>query len=217
MAVEVNYTLNRSAAIADAAHWPTIRRLTLDLHGENGPVLPPAQSKTTGAWEVASPETVPRWSAVCYLSAVEMLRAHCEGSSTAAAGEGELRAGTGSVCDEAAALPLGLIQVAVGATPMENWMSAEALRDCGGRPFPNIHPGSASVWASSWWWDRLIKPLTNTSIRAVLWYQGEDNALGESRPEYSVLASSRWDFAHCFRSLISSWREAWMRKPPRHR
>ena len=35
----------------------------------------------------------------------------------------------------------------------------------GGKPFTNLRP-LPEVWASAWWWDRLIAPLTNTSIRA---------------------------------------------------
>ena len=36
------------------------------------------------------------------------------------------------------------------------------------------------------------------------------DVVGEANPKYNVLASSRWRFASCFRSLIRSWREAWM-------
>ena len=139
-------------------------------------------------------------------------------------------------------------------------LGPSAMHDCGANPFPNVQKPPL-IWASSWWWDRLIHPITNTSIRAVMWYQGEasyrhtkiyrmlvcvfsfskllfpnyfnfsflsflllssgfvftfgavgqqDNALGEAVPKYNVLASSRYQFARCFRSMISSWREAWM-------
>ena len=54
---------------------------------------------------------------------------------------------------------------------MECWMSEKALNACGIQPFSNLRK-LPEVWASSWWWERMILPLTNTSIRAVLWYQG---------------------------------------------
>ena len=42
MAINLNYTLNASAAIADAVNWPTVRRLTLAFeYHENVTVLPP--------------------------------------------------------------------------------------------------------------------------------------------------------------------------------
>ena len=176
MAINVNYTLNATAAIKDAAHWPNVRRLTLVGVQGNGSLVPDRLSNTSGVWEVASPATVPEWSAVCYLSAIEMLRSHCDGSSAASSaasapgspagpgGNGTLR----DVCTDPQSLPVGLIQVAVGATPMEDWMPPKAVKDCGGEPFTNINPPDR--WTSSYYWDRLIVPITNTSIRAVMWY-----------------------------------------------
>ena len=127
MAIPLSYTLNATAAIADAKHFPNIRRLTLSGYNASGTtVLPDPVSTTTGTWEVASPGSVPTWSAVCYLSAVAMLRAHCDGSSSirsTGTGNGTGPNQLGDVCDSSKALPVGLIQVAVGATPMENWMS----------------------------------------------------------------------------------------------
>ena len=65
-----------------------------------------------GTWEINSPDTLPPFSAVCYLTALWMMRMHWGKS------------------------PLGLIQSDVGGTPIEAWTSDEAMKLC---PTP---PGS---------------------------------------------------------------------------
>lgn len=59
-----------------------------------------------GTWEINSPKTVAPFSAVCYLTALWMMRMHWGDS------------------------PVGLIQSDVGGTPIEAWTSAEALKLC---------------------------------------------------------------------------------------
>jgi sialate O-acetylesterase len=58
------------------------------------------------AWEVASPETVGRWSAVCYYFARE-LQPYID-------------------------VPIGLIHASWGGTDIRSWMDAAALREIGG-------------------------------------------------------------------------------------
>src|SRR5690606_34339180 len=64
----------------------------------------------TLAWEVASPETVPDWSATCYYLARD------------------LRAGPLAGDD----VPVGLVTAAWGGSSIQAWMSAEALASAGG-------------------------------------------------------------------------------------
>ena len=60
-----------------------------------------------GTWVINSAKTVPPFSAVCYLTALWMSRYHW----------GET--------------PIGLVQSDWGGTPIQAWMSPDALKQCG--------------------------------------------------------------------------------------
>ncbi len=107
----------------------------------------PRDNVAGGKWEVASPVTVPGFSAVAYFFAREI--------------------------NEQYHVPVGLINAAVAggntSAPAadEAWLSSDGLR-----AFPDgLFNG-------------MIAPLTNYTIKGVLWYQGEANV--EERPNTSL-------------------------------
>jgi sialate O-acetylesterase len=62
-------------------------------------------------------------------------------------------------------------------------------------------PGSTTVrWKPLGLFNAMIAPLTNYSIKGVLWYQGETNA---ERPH---------DYASLMKALIADWRKQWNRE-----
>jgi sialate O-acetylesterase len=95
------------------------------------------------------------------------------------------------------ARPIGLIESAVGGTPIEHWMAPSALDKCKG-------PDKAWQWpdtfTDSGLWNDHISPLLRTSIRGAVWYQGESNQGRDGR-----------QYACAFKALIEDWREQWHR------
>jgi sialate O-acetylesterase len=97
MAWPVSQTLNPQAEIADATD-PSIRLLQI---GRETAPAPLGAFKSPIAWEVASPETVPDFSALCYFFARELKRFEN--------------------------VPMGLIDSSWGGSQIEAWISAAAL------------------------------------------------------------------------------------------
>lgn len=145
--VPVSYIYNASAQIADAVNWPNVRLVHVAPDG------------SLSGWEVASPATVPAWSAFCYLSAVYMLRQHCSGGDGA----------SNDACPDVAALGVGVISAAQGATPMEVWMPPAAVASAGCHAVPFNHSTHNPPWVTSQNWARMIQPLSDFPVRAFLW------------------------------------------------
>lgn len=142
---------------------------------------------TNSKWKETSPANVIWASAVGYLFAERIARTQ--------------------------GVPVGILCTAVGGTSMEWWMSREALaskKEFSGmletpwakddKPF--AHPTAL--------YNGMIAPLLPFSIRGVVWYQGENNALGktENKMDNAVL------FHKLFGTLVGSWRESWSSKFP---
>eukprot|EP00051_Salpingoeca_urceolata_P033164 m.19286 g.19286 ORF g.19286 m.19286 type:complete len:914 (-) comp5913_c0_seq1:132-2873(-) len=87
--------------------------------------------------------------------------------------------------------PIGLIQTAYGGTPVQAWSPPEALATCKD-PYNNQRPmNKPSVL-----YNAMIHPLRYTTIRSVLWFQGEANVM-----------KSTTDMYHCtFGQMIQTWR-----------
>ena len=97
--------------------------------------LPLEHFKSTVAWEVAAPETVPHWSAACFFFARE------------------LQASTH--------VPIGLLQSSWGGSNIRPWMSAAALRAVGYdsalevlATYASDQPAAQQQFAAQWqqWW-----------------------------------------------------------------
>jgi hypothetical protein len=141
--VELNLkpVYNNNSIIANANH-PAIRLFKVPIATSlqplpvGTPLLMPASTSGTPpvAWVPASPLTVPQWSAICYLTALELARrASC---------------GVGGP----AACHYGLVQSCLGSTDVQSWMSSAAREDArtgcwaegAGQPPPAVLPPSES-------------------------------------------------------------------------
>jgi sialate O-acetylesterase len=171
-------------------------------------------------WQVATPATVPHFSAVGYFFARALQQARGD-------------------------VPIGIIHSSWGGTPAEAWTRRGVLEDDPALSpllaqyrriegeYPSLRYGyerRQSIWdeALKAWqaanptapppptmpaprggpedphrpatlWNAMIAPLTPFAIRGVIWYQGETNAL------------RAWDYQRLMTAMIQDWRRAWNR------
>jgi sialate O-acetylesterase len=121
-----------------AANHPNIRHLTVQRAASPTPLSTFADPV---AWQVASPQTVGDWSAVCFYFARELQR-HTD-------------------------VPIGLINSSWGGTDIRSWMDAAALREIGGYEddlrLLDLHRDDeraaqlafGELW-TSWWHDHTV-------------------------------------------------------------
>ncbi len=147
-------------------------------------------------WESASPETIGSFSAVAYFFAREL--------------------------SERYHVAVGLITAAVDGTPDEAWLSANALRAfpeyaaeagrcadsnyvnkllAGGMTAEHVTPETVVLSKPMGLYNGMIAPLTNYTIRGVIWYQGEANV------------SRAKEYQASFPALITDWRIHWNQGP----
>ena len=138
-------------------------------------------------WQACTPESVRNFSAVAYFFGRE------------------LNAKSG--------VPIGLINTSWGGTPVESWMSRNALRripetsrmldDHLARMADTDLMASATpiqknaAWFPGALYNGMIAPFTKYGIRGAIWYQGESNA---NDPEL---------YSRTFPAMIRDWRSAW--------
>jgi len=84
--------------------------------------------------------------------------------------------------------PVGLIWSSYGGTPIQNWMPAEARKECNGGGRNGGQFGA------------MIAPLMRSVISGAVWYQGESNS-------GSAAAYTCW-----FPAMIRAWRQQWLNK-----
>lgn len=80
-------------------------------------------------------------------------------------------------------VPIGLIQGAVGGTPIEQWGAADKLAEVG-------------VKSGGGLYNKHIKPIIPFAIKGAIWYQGESNA-------------GNANYGKMLQALIESWRRDW--------
>ena len=208
MAMPVALAKNAEQEIAAADH-PELRIFTVTKTGAARP-----QDDCVGKWEVCTPKTVHRFTAVGYFFARDILQ--------------NLK------------VPIGIINASVGATSAELWAPPDVLAAdpqftgfIGGwnrikkdypkakaafdielakwkelaadaakankpaPPEPKAPRGGDDIGAPGCYFNGMIAPLLPCAIRGVIWYQGEANASNAKR--YSTL----------FPQLIQSWRQHW--------
>ena len=194
-------------AIAQSAN-PDLRILNLasTIHPGSGR-FPLMQLRSTFAdnlletdgWQIAGPDTVPKFSGVAYYFGQRVQRE------------------TG--------VPIGLIQNGVGGSPMESWIpgrevTANWLEDgdlprwCRERAALNLTHWSEKAVAPTphhpfepgFLFDAGIDPLTGLGAKGVIWYQGESNATSDGSG--SPAMDPKKNFA-LHKELIESWRSAW--------
>eukprot|EP00117_Sycon_ciliatum_P036047 scpid34671/ scgid27197/ Alpha-galactosidase; Alpha-D-galactoside galactohydrolase; Melibiase len=173
MQIPVSYVLNATATIAEADQYSNIRLFQVKQDQSATP-----KDDLNGTWVINSAKTVPPFSAVCYLTALWMSRMHWGKT------------------------PIGLVQSDWGGTPIQAWMSPDALQQCGEHNQGDVAvektedvggPGTPSQL-----YNAMIHPLVGMTVRAALWYQGEAN-VGQGRDAYTCNLGS----------LIQSWRDVW--------
>jgi len=139
---------------------------------------------------------VPYPAAVCFYAVRELLRSPPSNESA----------------------PIGIITAAVGGTPIEKWMSAEAMVDgtpaslggngsCGGTVAVDASLVGNSTCNSSApgvseLYHGMIAPLVPMRLSAIMWYQGEENDHAED-----ACYGPEW-YRCLFPSMIQSWRTA---------
>jgi len=187
--------------IAAATH-PEIRFVTL---AETSSEYPLDDATVAIPWQLCSPETAGRFSAVAYFFARDL--------------------------EAAEKVPIGIVVSSWGGTPAESWTSLRtltsdpalmpllALWDDETRDYANElrviekeraeakksgkdapwHANVQTGWQPAGLFNAMIAPLTPLRIQGVIWYQGESNA----SPERAAL------YARSFPAMITDWREAW--------
>ena len=152
-------------------------------------------------WVECSPETVPGFSAIGYFF--------------------------GRDIHQARKVPVGLIDNAVGGSPAESWMSAEALQaDAEYKAFLEAYPKRIETWQAQteqhkaavekakaegtkppnppgkpWMpaglYNGMLVPVAPFAIKGAIWYQGESNA------------TRAYQYRRLFPDMIRNWRAAW--------
>lgn len=192
-----------------AANFPEIRVFTVPRKGSKQP-----ETNTGGKWEVATPRTAGKFTAVGYFFARQL--------------------------HEKLKAPIGIIHASWGGTPLETWMPESGMKanpDFGtrwrkileryaaakpaydeamaryqeelekakaeSRPAPRRPslpdgPDSLEV-APMGLFNGMIAPLTPYAIRGAIWYQGESNAGLSNRGSMEL-------YGQLFPTLILSWR-----------
>jgi sialate O-acetylesterase len=152
-------------------------------------------------WFECSPDTIPDFSAVGYFFGRELHLAR--------------------------KVPVGLIDNAVGGSPAESWMNAEALQaDAEYKSFLAAYPGRLEQWQAQmekhkaaveqakadgkrppnppgkpWMpaglYNGMVTPIAPYAIKGAIWYQGEANA------------TRAYQYRRLFPDLIRNWRATW--------
>jgi len=122
-------------------------------------------SDVSGRWQVCSRQSVADVSAVAYYFGRDLQKAR--------------------------GVPIGLINLNVADTPIEQWMSATAIASTLGAT------GQATVRPQSELYNTMIAPLTAFRIRGVIWCQGKSNT------------ARAFQYRDLLPALINDWREAW--------
>lgn len=126
-----------------------------------------------GRWQAASPASAPLFSALGYFFALKLQK--------------QLN------------IPVGILQVAYGGTPIEAWMSRESLA-----PFSaevKIPQEKNEVIANKGTptslFNGMINPMIGFTVKGMLWYQGEHNR------RFPAL------YAKLFPAMVADWRKRW--------
>lgn len=130
------------------------------------------QDDCSGEWKEANAETVRDFSALAYQY--------------------------GAILQKKLKVPVGLILSVVGGTRVETWMDAKTLSNFPELEIPKTlenvkdpHKLPTTLY------NGMIAPLTKTTIKGFIWYQGESN---RHAPE---------QYVKLFPKMVQSWRKEW--------
>jgi sialate O-acetylesterase len=161
MQMGMSGVMNASQEIADAVNHPNLRLFRIQTF--KGTPKPEQVFHDSVSWQKAAANTVPGFSATCYLFAKDL-------------------SGTVDVA-------MGLIESAYGGTAIQWWMSAESLigdPDFGHAVADILDAGHVpdALYETSLY-NGMIAPLLPFMLRGMVWYQGEANA--GNAPQYQRL------------------------------
>jgi sialate O-acetylesterase len=179
MVCSVNISMNSEQETKNA-NYPMIRLFTVRAT----PSLIPVED-LNGTWIECSPDTVRGFSAVAYFF--------------------------GRNIHEKLNIPVGLINSSWGDTPAEAWTSLEGVRSSNDlRPIviqlenlikqfkEDEHKKKVSGFREpTVLFNSMISPITNFTIRGVIWYQGESNV------------QKAYQYRKLFPAMIEDWRKKW--------
>ncbi|GAA4335283.1 sialate O-acetylesterase [Flaviaesturariibacter amylovorans] len=114
-----------------------------------------------GDWQLASPATTGKFSAVAYYFARTV---HAQ-----------------------LGVPIGIIHTSWGGSPIEAWMDKESLSGFTIKPIPDTIPKANPHRIPTLLYNAMIHPYAGYTIKGALWYQGEANR--ENHYEYEAMFS----------------------------
>lgn len=132
----------------------------------------PQEANKPSAWKEAEPEAVSNFSATAYFFGKDL--------------------------EELLHVPIGLINVSYGGSPVESWMSAETLK-----AFPEIKiPAKTDSIqvpnrTPTTLYNAMLHPVVGYGIKGMIWYQGETNY--DRSDQYEKL----------FPAAVAEWRSEW--------
>eukprot|EP01084_Bolivina_argentea_P188213 324055_1 len=188
MQFTVDQAFNATAEVQAANNYPMIRVMTAALTGATVPQL---EVVIAEKWSVAANTTIGRgnwsyFSAVCWFF--------------------------GRNIYEMRKYPIGLIGTDYGGTPIRFWSSPDALKQCNESVSKPIEKQTNKLLdykyysndtniqlADSQLFNAQIYPFLQTTIKAVIWYQGESDANNPYAMEYAC----------AFPAMIADWRLKW--------
>ncbi len=194
---------------AKAANYPLLRMFTV----KKKPATEPRQD-CEGQWEVCTPETTPRFSAVGYYFARHVHQTikqpigmiHSSWGGTPAefwvptpilARDADFKPIMKAWDDKVAAYPKAKEAYAAA---LEKWREAEkAAKAAGQTPprAPRAPQGGDAFGSPGCLYNGMIEPIADYTIRGAIWYQGESNAAQAQL------------YKKLFPTMIKSWRAMW--------
>lgn len=149
-----------------SADNPQLRLFTV----ARAPRFRPQDTVKTASWKTAQPEAVADFSATAYFF--------------------------GRQLQQSLKVPVGLVMISYGGTPVESWMSEGTLKAFPGVKIPAIADSARITHRTpTSLYNGMIKPFIGYAIRGCIWYQGESNY--EHPDEYLTL----------FPEMVRSWRQ----------
>jgi sialate O-acetylesterase len=158
---------NAYETILDADSTPLVRMFTVARNNADTP-----QEDCRGAWKSSTPDALKSFSATAYHFGKTLSRFMKD-------------------------MPIGLIATDWGGTPIEAWLSVEALEKT---------PGIDLALSKSLYWEEvhtgqlfngMIYPLRKYAARGFIWYQGEANLVNAG------------DYAALTEAMVQEWRALW--------
>lgn len=159
--------MEKTDSVVAQATQEDIRMFRVDYR-----TTPTPSHDVSGCWRSTTPENVMTFSAIGYFIACKV------------------RAELG--------VPVGIIDSSWGGTPVETWTPAEPYRSCEWLAAQNkrLSPITWGATEPGVTYNAMIAPLAPYSIRAVAWYQGEQNC--ENADAYAAM----------LKVMVGEWRKA---------